>query len=264
MKCAIARTINGISLNGYEFILEEDNETIKAFANKGVAVKYLEESGVSSEDIYYLRFLNYDKLTANNEYEEIEGSEVEEPVAISRWYRADIEEQLKQAGYESTSENVDRFLNSGGARRFLDHLASAGNEILADMMCQVDLLTEKVEEEFGDITFQEISERFAEGVYDKRNFTILVTEEETLVEGEFTDKERLFIFTQWGERQMKTYKVVSTYETFEEVSILNEKQMKELAEYYYDHSDETEVIDFNDLQNCIDFILRCDTVEQLE
>lgn len=134
-KCAIARTINGISLNGYEFILEEDNETIKAFADKGVAVSYLKGLGVTSEDIYYLRFLDYDKLTANNEYEDV----------------------------------------------------------------------------FGEIKFSINNEQGASGTYEGKPFNVVAEEEDEqgnstygIVEGDFTDEERLYIFTQWTQQEVDT------------------------------------------------------------
>lgn len=72
MKCAIARHEEGITLNGYEFVLEDDRETIKPFDNKESAINFLLQFEVSNEAIEFMRFFDYEKLL-NGEYEEVEG-----------------------------------------------------------------------------------------------------------------------------------------------------------------------------------------------
>ncbi len=69
-QCVIARNINGIPLNDYEYVLGSDNE-LKVFINKDCAMNFLKQNGFTDDEIYYLRFFSYDKLM-DNEYEEIE------------------------------------------------------------------------------------------------------------------------------------------------------------------------------------------------
>lgn len=62
----------------------------------------------------------------------------------------------------------------------------------------------------------------------------------------------------------KKYKVESTYDgwkTIDSTNFLTAQEMRELAEYYYYNSDETEIIDFSDINNCIKFIKRVDKVD---
>lgn len=57
---------------------------------------------------------------------------------------------------------------------------------------------------FGDIHFDECNEEYGEGLYDGRKFIVLPEEKDEqgnvadcIVEGHFSDDERLFIWTQW-------------------------------------------------------------------
>lgn len=59
-------------------------------------------------------------------------------------------------------------------------------------------------EQFGEIRFQEAGKDYGEGIYDGRKFLVLAEQEdeqgniaEGIVEGNFTDDERLYILTQW-------------------------------------------------------------------
>jgi hypothetical protein len=52
-------------------------------------------------------------------------------------------------------------------------------------------------EKFEEVEFQEMTEQHAEGLYDGRKFTLTCQVHESDVVGNFTDQERLFIFTQW-------------------------------------------------------------------
>ena len=52
----VGRPINGISLNGLEFLLDENGEIMK-FITKAHAEKYLRAHGASDEDIYYMSFI---------------------------------------------------------------------------------------------------------------------------------------------------------------------------------------------------------------
>lgn len=54
---------------------------------------------------------------------------------------------------------------------------------------------------FEEIEFQEVTEQYAEGIYDGRKFTLTCQVDESDVVGNFTDEERLFIFTQWEMKQ---------------------------------------------------------------
>lgn len=61
MTCVIARHINGISLNGYEYVLDDEGKIMK-FVDKKQAVRFLINNGATDEEIHYLRFLDYEKL----------------------------------------------------------------------------------------------------------------------------------------------------------------------------------------------------------
>lgn len=57
---------------------------------------------------------------------------------------------------------------------------------------------------FGDIHFDECNEEYGEGLYDGRKFIVLPEEKDEqgnvadcIVEGHFSDDERLFVWTQW-------------------------------------------------------------------
>lgn len=59
-------------------------------------------------------------------------------------------------------------------------------------------------DQFGEIKFKIISEQDAYGTYEGKKFTIIAEQEDEqgnieygLVHGDFTDEERMFIFTQW-------------------------------------------------------------------
>jgi hypothetical protein len=53
-------------------------------------------------------------------------------------------------------------------------------------------------DQFREIKFQDdVTPTYAEGIYDKRKFILTANDEETLIEGNFTDDERRFIHTQW-------------------------------------------------------------------
>lgn len=61
--------------------------------------------------------------------------------------------------------------------------------------------------QFGDIQFVECKEVYGEGMYEGRKFIVLPEEVDGqgnaahgIVEGHFTDDERLFIWTQWEMR----------------------------------------------------------------
>ncbi|KZR57527.1 hypothetical protein [Pseudobacillus badius] len=62
----------------------------------------------------------------------------------------------------------------------------------------------------------------------------------------------------------KKYKVEDSYdnwETIDSTSFLTAEELRRLAEYYYSNSDETEVIDFSVINNCIEFVRRVDKVD---
>lgn len=67
--CVIARHINEISLNGYEYILNDDSEPLVS-PDKNRAVSFLINNGATDEQIDYMRFLNYSKLQ-NEIYEDV-------------------------------------------------------------------------------------------------------------------------------------------------------------------------------------------------
>ena len=53
----VARHQEGIGLNPLEYLLNEDG-TEKEFESKESAIEFLKEAGASSEDIYFLKFLD--------------------------------------------------------------------------------------------------------------------------------------------------------------------------------------------------------------
>lgn len=69
-ECVIARHINGITLNGYEYVLEYTGE-IKIFGNKECAIEFLKQQGFSEEDMEFILFFNYQKIQ-ENVYEEVD------------------------------------------------------------------------------------------------------------------------------------------------------------------------------------------------
>lgn len=56
---SVSRPINGITLNGDEFLLDENNEVI-LFPDKTTAVNWLHEKGVTDEEIEGFNFNNED------------------------------------------------------------------------------------------------------------------------------------------------------------------------------------------------------------
>ncbi|WHY01854.1 hypothetical protein [Neobacillus sp. DY30] len=65
---------------------------------------------------------------------------------------------------------------------------------------------------------------------------------------------------------MRKFKVTSSYDNWETIDsecVINEKELKELAVYYYQNSDEVQKIDFSILENAIEFIKRVDRVEEI-
>ncbi len=67
--CIIARPINGISLNGCEYLLDQSGE-IQIFRDKNSAVDFLTQHGYTVDDLDYLRFLDYQKFQ-NNIFEDL-------------------------------------------------------------------------------------------------------------------------------------------------------------------------------------------------
>jgi hypothetical protein len=65
--CVIARLINGITLNGYEFVLD-NNGKIQKFSSKKAAEQFLLENNIT--DFNGLYFVDYKKLKQGT-YEEI-------------------------------------------------------------------------------------------------------------------------------------------------------------------------------------------------
>lgn len=52
----VGRSIEGISLNPLEFLVDESGELIK-FKTKEHAIRFLKENGADEEDIYYMQFI---------------------------------------------------------------------------------------------------------------------------------------------------------------------------------------------------------------
>ena len=57
MKVIVGRHINGISLNGLEYLLDKRGE-VKEFGSKKEAICFLKSKGASEDEIYYMRFIN--------------------------------------------------------------------------------------------------------------------------------------------------------------------------------------------------------------
>jgi hypothetical protein len=62
--------------------------------------------------------------------------------------------------------------------------------------------------QFGEITFNIANEQGVAGLYDGKRFNVIAELEDEqgnteygIVEGDFTDEERAFIFTQWEMKQ---------------------------------------------------------------
>lgn len=53
----VGRAINGVTINGLEFLLDEEHEVVK-FPNVGAAKKHLMENGFSQEAVEDMTFLN--------------------------------------------------------------------------------------------------------------------------------------------------------------------------------------------------------------
>lgn len=52
----VARHIEGITINDYEYLLDENGEVMK-FKSKEHAIHYLKEHGADDEVIYFMRFI---------------------------------------------------------------------------------------------------------------------------------------------------------------------------------------------------------------
>ena len=52
----VGRHINGITLNGLEYLLDESGDIMK-FKSKEHAVRYLKEHGADDEEIYFMSFI---------------------------------------------------------------------------------------------------------------------------------------------------------------------------------------------------------------
>lgn len=50
MKYAIGRPINGISINGLEYVMDDDGE-LMTFASEEAAIAFLNQNGISADDI---------------------------------------------------------------------------------------------------------------------------------------------------------------------------------------------------------------------
>jgi len=50
-KCVVGRPINGISLNGLEWLMNDENTKIKVFENQESAIAFLTEAGYTEEQI---------------------------------------------------------------------------------------------------------------------------------------------------------------------------------------------------------------------
>ncbi len=55
MAVIVGRHINGITLNGLEYLLDKHGE-VKEFKSKGKAVRFLKSKGVTDDEIYYMVF----------------------------------------------------------------------------------------------------------------------------------------------------------------------------------------------------------------
>ena len=52
----VARHIEGITINDYEYLLDENGEVMK-FKSKDHAIGYLKKHGVTDEEIYFMLFI---------------------------------------------------------------------------------------------------------------------------------------------------------------------------------------------------------------
>lgn len=68
--CVVARYVNGITLNDYEYLVDAVGEC-RVFENKEAAMGYLKDEGITDEEIEWFRFFDYQKLQ-NGVYEEVE------------------------------------------------------------------------------------------------------------------------------------------------------------------------------------------------
>ncbi|WP_062322634.1 hypothetical protein [Halolactibacillus sp. JCM 19043] len=55
-ECIIARPVNGITINGLEYILDDFGE-VKRFNTKDEAIQYLKQNGLSEKEIDSLNFI---------------------------------------------------------------------------------------------------------------------------------------------------------------------------------------------------------------
>ncbi|MBU5594887.1 hypothetical protein KQI76_06890 [Amphibacillus sp. MSJ-3] len=55
-ECIIARPINGITINGLEYILDDFGE-VKRFNNEDEAVQFLKQNDLSEKEIESLKFI---------------------------------------------------------------------------------------------------------------------------------------------------------------------------------------------------------------
>lgn len=53
----VARHEEGISLNPLEYLLDENGD-VMLFKNKNEAIRFLKTKGASSDDLYFLKFLD--------------------------------------------------------------------------------------------------------------------------------------------------------------------------------------------------------------
>jgi hypothetical protein len=67
LKCVVSRPINGITINGYEYLRNKDDE-LMVFASKDDAIVFLKQNGC--DDMGDIVFLDHDKLI-DDEYFEI-------------------------------------------------------------------------------------------------------------------------------------------------------------------------------------------------
>ena len=52
----VARHIGGITINDYEYLLDENGDIMK-FKSKEHAIKYLKDHGADDEEIYFMQFI---------------------------------------------------------------------------------------------------------------------------------------------------------------------------------------------------------------
>lgn len=66
MAIVIGRHVEGVTLNGYEYVLNE-NGTVKEFKDKKEAIDFLLDAGADEDDIPYYKFIVSD---THEEFEE--------------------------------------------------------------------------------------------------------------------------------------------------------------------------------------------------